>query len=140
MDVHNAFLHGDLSEEVYIRPLPRFHTSSLIKICKLRKSLYGLRQAPRCWFSKFTTVLWKCGFVQSHVDYSLFTYIVNSVFLCVLIYVDDLLITGNSFPSIAKFKAYLNSCFSMKDLGPLKYFLGIEVTRNSFGIYVCQRK
>lgn len=95
---------------------------------------------PTILFSKFTIVLWKCDFVQFYADYSLFTYTADDVFLYVLIYVDDLLITGNSLSSITKFKTYLNSYFYMKDLGHSKYFLGIEVTRNCFSIYLCQCK
>lgn len=63
MDVHNAFLHGDLDEEVFMQLPPRFSTTDKSKVCKLNKSLYRLRQAPRCWFSKLTTTLKKYGFV-----------------------------------------------------------------------------
>lgn len=140
LDVHNAFPHGDLLKEFYMRPQPDFRPSTPSQVCRLCKSLYGLRQAPRCWFSKFTTTLCKYGFVQSYADYSLFTHISGDDFLCVLIYVDDLLITGHFTSCIAKFKRYLSSCFHMKDHGPLKHFLGIKVARNSTGIYLRKRK
>lgn len=73
MDVHNAFLHGDLDEEVYMKMPLGFVTSQPNKVCRLRKSLYGLRQAPRCWFAKLAAALKKYGFLQSQSDYSLFT-------------------------------------------------------------------
>lgn len=140
MDVHNAFLHGDLDEEVYIKFPLGFCSDSDNRVCRLRKSLYGLKQAPRCWFAKLTKALRASGFVQSRSDYSLFVYNKNGNTLRVLVYVDDLIIAGNSSSSIADFKTYLSTCFHMKDLGVLKYFLGIEVARSTDGFYLCQRK
>lgn len=140
MDVHNAFLHGDLDDEVYMKLPPGFSASSPNKVCKLRKSLYGLRQAPRCWFAKLSSVLKDFGFKQNYSDYSLFTLKKGSSIVYVLVYVDDLIIGGNDSDLISKFKAYLNRTFHMKDLGILKYFLGIEVSRNKEGIYLSQQK
>lgn len=80
------------------------------------------------------------GFHQSHSYYSLFIYSYSDVFLCVLVYVDDLIIIGSQPQAIQSFKNHLHTCFLIKDLGPLKYFLGIELARNSQGIYLCQRK
>ncbi|XP_074306310.1 uncharacterized protein LOC141641553 [Silene latifolia] len=140
MDVHNAFLHGDLSKEVYMRLPPGFSKGKEGKVCRLRKSLYGLRQAPRCWFAKLGSALRAYGFIQSYSDYSLFSYTKAEVCVHVLVYVDDLVIVRNNTNAIATFKNYLSNCFHMKDLGPLKYFLGIEVARNSEGIFLNQRK
>ncbi|KAJ3684366.1 hypothetical protein LUZ61_013530 [Rhynchospora tenuis] len=140
MDVHNAFLHGDLHEEVYMRLPPGFASKHPGKVCRLRKSLYGLRQAPRMWFSKLTEALKAYGFTQSYADYSLFTLEKHDTFLAILVYVDDLVIAGNNSDAIVRFKQYLSSTFHMKDLGALKYFLGIEIARNSTGLYLCQRK
>jgi len=140
MDVHNAFLHGDLQEEVYMRMPPGFQITGSKKVCRLRKSLYGLKQAPRCWFAKLSTALKEYGFHQSYSDYSLFKLQHKDVRLNVLVYVDDLIISGNGHEDIVKFKSYLSDCFHMKDLGILKYFLGVEVARNSDGIFMCQRK
>ncbi|RVW69737.1 Retrovirus-related Pol polyprotein from transposon RE2 [Vitis vinifera] len=140
MDVHNAFLHGDLEEEVYMK-LPRgFESSDPNLVCRLRKSLYGLKQAPRCWFAKLVTALKGYGFLQSYSDYSLFTYTKGNVQINVLVYVDDLIISGNDSAALKTFKAYLSDCFKMKDLGVLKYFLGIEVARSSASLFLCQRK
>ncbi|CAH9140337.1 unnamed protein product [Cuscuta epithymum] len=140
MDVHNAFLHGDLEEEVYMKLPPGFRTSQPGLVCRLRKSLYGLRQAPRCWFAKLAASLRKYGFTQSYSDYSLFTWCRDNISLHVLVYVDDLIIAGNDSDAITAFKHYLHTCFHMKDLGHLKYFLGVEVARSAVGIYLCQRK
>ncbi|CAA7015697.1 unnamed protein product [Microthlaspi erraticum] len=140
MDVHNAFLRGDLDEEVYMKLSLGFRHKDPNKVCRLHKSLYGLKQAPRCWFAKLTTALKEVGFVQSYSDYSLFIYSKNSVEIRVLIYVDDLLICGNKSAALSKFKEYLGECFRMKDLGRMKYFLGLEVARSNEGIFLSQRK
>ncbi|KAJ4812579.1 Retroelement pol polyprotein-like [Rhynchospora pubera] len=140
MDVHNAFLHGDLKEEVYMHLPPGFASSLPGKVCRLQKSLYGLRQAPRMWFSKLTAALQTYGFIQSYADYSLFTFNKGDVFLAILVYVDDLVIAGNDSDAISKFKEYLHGTFHMKDLGALKYFLGLEIARGSKGLLLCQRK
>ncbi|CAE6232436.1 unnamed protein product [Arabidopsis arenosa] len=140
MDVHNAFLHGDLEEEVYMKLPQGFSSPTETRVCRLCKSLYGLKQAPRCWFAKLTAALLKYGFSQKKSDYSLFVYSKNGVSLRILVYVDDLIISGNYAEEIKKFKEYLSMCFHMKDLGFLKYFLGIEVARSPTGFYLCQRK
>ena len=84
MDVHNAFLHGELDEEVYMRFPPGFVVSGHNQVCQLRKSLYGLRQAPRCWFAKLAAALTRYGFVPSSSDYSLFTYQQDAAHLSIL--------------------------------------------------------
>ena len=140
MDVHNAFLHGDLDEEVYMKLPPGFQCSNPKLACRLRKSLYGLKQAPRCWFAKLVSALKGYGFLQSYSDYFLFTLTQGSVQINVLVHVDDLIISSNDSAALTIFKSYLSDCFKMKDLGPLKYFLGIEVARNASGLFLCQRK
>ncbi|GAA0156439.1 transmembrane signal receptor [Lithospermum erythrorhizon] len=140
MDVHNAFLHGDLQEELYMKPPPGFERGVEGKVCRLCKSLYGLKQAPCCWFAKPASSLRAYGFSHSCSDYTLFSYVRGDIRVHVLIYVDDLIISNNNSAALFAFKDYLSSCFHMKDLGVLKYFLGIEVARSSEGIYLCQRK
>ncbi|KAJ1704358.1 hypothetical protein LUZ63_004137 [Rhynchospora breviuscula] len=140
MDVNNAFLHGDLNEEVYMKLPPGFASSHPGKVCRLRKSLYGLRQTPRMWFSKLAATLEAYGFIQSKVDYSLFSYQNGGIFITILVYVDDLVIAGNNSDAIRNFKSYLSGAFSMKDLGMLKYFLVIKFARNPTGLVLSQRK
>ncbi|GAA0162877.1 transmembrane signal receptor [Lithospermum erythrorhizon] len=94
MDVHNTFLHGDLREEVYMKPPPGFERGVEGKVCRLRKSLYGLKQAPRCWFAKLVSSLRAYGFSHSCSDYSLFSYVRGDIRVHVLIYVDDLIISS----------------------------------------------
>ncbi|GJT78921.1 ribonuclease H-like domain-containing protein [Tanacetum coccineum] len=106
----------------------------------LKKSLYGLKQAPRQWNAKLTSTLIENGFSQSKSDYSLYTKSDKGVFLALLVYVDDIIITGNSVSEIEKFKVFLKSKFMIKDLGKLKYFLGIEVVDTDKGICLNQRK
>lgn len=109
-------------------------------VCRLHKSIYGLRQASRRWFHKFSTVLLQEGFKQSECDHSLFIKVNNGLFLVLLVYVDDIVIASNNDEAIKDLKHALSTKFKMKDLGPLKYFLGLEVARNSTGISLCQRK
>ena len=106
----------------------------------MRKSLYGLRQSPRNWFAKLSTALRLYGFQQSHADHTLFTYRKGQDILSLLVYVDDILVAGNNTVLCSSFKKYLDTCFQLKDMGPLKYFLGIECARSPAGILLCQRK
>ncbi|GAA0167069.1 transmembrane signal receptor [Lithospermum erythrorhizon] len=98
MNVHNVFLHGDLDEEVYMKLPPVFYVGRKGLVCRLRKSLYGLCQAPRCWFAKLVASLLSYGFSQSYSDYSLFTLKKGTIELYVLVYVDDLIIAGIVLP------------------------------------------
>jgi len=140
MDVRNSFLHGYLDEEVFMKMPPSFRSSDPHKVCRLRKSLYGLRQAPRQWFSKLSSKLLEYGFVQSYANYSLFTYYKDGKYMAFLVYVDDLVLTGNDSRTCSQVKDYLTQCFHIKDLRVLKYFLGLDVARSPKGIFLCQRK
>ncbi|XP_039001337.1 uncharacterized mitochondrial protein AtMg00810-like [Hibiscus syriacus] len=110
------------------------------KVCRLHKSLYGLKQASRKWNLKLTKALLEAGYMQSKYDYLMFTKQQGSDIVVLLIYVDDLLITGSSEKLIAELKHILNKNFKMKDLGELKCFLGLEVLRSKEGIVLNQRK
>lgn len=109
-------------------------------VCRLNKSLYGLKEAPHAWFQCFSSHLLTLGFVASKANSSLFIFTDASIFIYLLIYVDEILVTGNNDASIASFIASLGRLFSMKDLGPLNYFLGMEVTRTSTGFHLSQFK
>ena len=144
MDANNAFLNGDLFEEVYM-DLPlgcgrknELANSSTKMVCKLHESLCGLKQASRQWFSKFSTSLLSFGFTQSKSDYSLFTKGSDSIFVALLVYVDDIVITGPSYTFIDSLKSFLHTQFKMKDLGILHYFLGFEIARSSTSIVLSQ--
>ncbi|KAJ9559500.1 hypothetical protein OSB04_004660 [Centaurea solstitialis] len=140
-DVKNAFLHGELKEEVYMEA-PHGFTDRFgeREVCLLKKSLYGLKQSPRAWFGKFTLAMNNYGFKQSNSDHTLFLKRRGNLITCLIIYVDDMIITGDDKEEIAKLRKSLFTDFEMKDLGELKYFLGIEVLRSRRGIFMCQQK
>ena len=125
IDIQNAFLHGDLSEEVFMSQPPGYsHPQFPNHVCKLEKALYGLKQAPRAWFSKLSTKLLSLGFLGSRSDSSLFIYKDSSFEMYVLIYVDDIIITYSKSSVIDELLLVLISDFAVKDLGCLKFFLG----------------
>lgn len=109
-------------------------------ICKLHKSLYGLKQASRQWYSRFSQSLLTFGFTQSKSDYTLFTKGIDSSFIALLVYVDDIIIAGPSHFVIDSLKTFLKAQFKLKDLRCLKYFLGLEIFRSKAGISLCQRQ
>lgn len=120
MDVQNAFLYGVLAEEVYVVQLPGFEDPQRPNhVCKLHKALYGLKQAPRMWYTRLTDYLLGLGFHGSSADTSLFICHVAERVLIVLIYVDDLIVTGNNLNAIDHLLIALNRVFAMKDLGDL---------------------
>ncbi|KAM0028505.1 putative RNA-directed DNA polymerase [Helianthus debilis subsp. tardiflorus] len=140
-DVKNAFLHGELKEEVYMEAPPGFTGNFKTKeVCRLKKTLYGLKQSPRAWFGRFTLAMKGYAFRQSNSDHTLFLKRRGKLITCLIIYVDDMIISGNDEEETRKLKANLFTEFQMKDLGRLKYFLGIEVLRSKQGIFICQKK
>ena len=140
-DVKNAFLHGKIEEEVYIKPPTGFSDEyNQGEGCKLKKALYGLKQSPRACFGRFTTAMKRFGYKQSNLDHTLSLRKKGDQITCLVIYVDDMVIIGNNSKEIDKLKRPLFQEFEMKDLGKLKYFLGIEVLRSKRGIFINQRK
>ncbi|KAJ0898957.1 putative RNA-directed DNA polymerase [Helianthus annuus] len=140
LDVDNAFLHGTITEDVYMKLPQGYYSKNESKVCKLVKSLYGLKQAPRKWNERLTDVLLNFGFEQSKCDHSLFILSKQNVTVFLLVYVDDIVVTGNSVDEIKRIKHVLNETFKIKDLGVLKYFLGIEVLYDNNSVYLSQRK
>lgn len=119
-------------------PHPRSCTFPKL-VYKLHKSIYGLRQASRQQYTKFSTALLESWFTQSQSNYNLFTKGLVSSFLALLVYVDDIIIAGPSSDLIQALNSELHCMFKLKDLGDLKYFLGLEIARSSQVIYLSQR-
>jgi len=141
MDVKNVFLHGDLQEEVYMeQPLGYVDQTCPNLVYKLKKALYGLKQAPRAWSDKIGQYLVTSGFQTSNVDFSLYVKKTDRGIVVIVIYVDDLIITKDSYVDIFDLKKLLKQKFEMKDLGELHYFLGIEVTQSPKGIWLLQKQ
>ncbi|RVW29881.1 Retrovirus-related Pol polyprotein from transposon RE1 [Vitis vinifera] len=142
LDIKNAFLHGDLAEEVYMEQPPSFVAqgeSGLV--CRLRRSLYGLKQSPRAWFIHFSFVVQEFAMFRSTADHSVF-YHHNSSGQCIylVVYVDDIVITGSDQNGIQNLKQHIFTYFQTKDLGKLKYCLGIEIAQSNSGVVLSQRK
>lgn len=141
LDIQNAFLHGALTEDVFVSQPPGFINSSFPShVCKLNRSLYGLKQAPRAWFAQLSDSLISMGFASSPTDDSLFSYRQGSDLAFILVYVDDLLVITSNPRLSASFLSVLSRKFPVKDLGLANYFLGIEITRDSSGFHLCQSK
>ncbi|GJT44221.1 ribonuclease H-like domain-containing protein [Tanacetum coccineum] len=119
LDINNAFLYGDLDEAIYMSLPDGYFSRRDKRVYRLKKSLYGLKQAPEQWNAKLSQVL---------IDHAL------------LVYVDDIIVTGSNLHEIEKFKEFLKTRFMIKDLGKLKYFLGIKVVDTDNGICLSQRK
>ena len=127
MDVKNVFLHGDLSEEIYMeQPHGFIQDSSLV--CRLKKSLYGLKQAPRDWYAKMDSFLLSQNFERCKFDPNVYMLRTHDSLLILVLYVDDLLIIGGSTLAIAAVKRTLHDRFLMTDMGPLHFFLGLEIS------------
>ena len=123
MDVKNAYLNGELQEEVYMeQPEGYAHPYFPHYVCRLKKALYGLKQAPRAWTDRMRRFLKSIGFEISKADHSLYVKKIGCGLIVIVIYVDDLIITGSNKDEIAHVKKVLGAEFDMKDLVELKYF------------------
>lgn len=141
LDVNNAYLQGTLNEEVYMEQPPGFiDLDKRDYVSRLRKAIYGLKQAPRAWYTELKTYLMSVGFRNSLSDTSLFTLCRGNDWVYLLVYVDDILITGSNQSLITHILALLAERFSVKDAEDLNYFLGIEAHRTEKGLHLSQRK
>ena len=139
LDVQNAFLLGVLEEEVFMRkPLGYEDHNTPQYVYKLDKTLYGLKQAPRAWYSRLSMQLQHLGFIPPKADTSLFFFRKGSATIFVLVYVDDIIVASSSAESNTCLLKDLKLEFSLKDLGDLHYFFGVEVKRIKDGILLSQ--
>ena len=131
MDVKIAFLNGHLEEEVYMaQPEGFVDPESPRKVCKLQRSIYGLKQASRSWNLRFDEAIKQFGFLRNPEESCVYKKVSGSFIVFLVLYVEDILIIGNNVPMLEYVKAWLSICFSMKDLGEAQYILGIQIYRD----------
>ena len=126
MDVKTSFLNGVIEEEVYIEHPQGFEVEDIANhVCKLKKALYGLKQDPRSWYGRIDSFLISMGFTKTKADPNIYMNIMDDEPVILLLYVDDLFLTGNE-KQMKDFKKNLVEEFEMKDLGLMHYFIGLE--------------
>ncbi|KAM1561755.1 hypothetical protein ACFX1Z_004844 [Malus domestica] len=131
MDVKTAFLNGDLYEDIFMVQPPGFvKRGKEDMVCKLQKSIYGLKQASRQWFLKFDQVVTSHGFIENKMDDCIYLKIRGSRFIFLVLYVDDILLASSDRQLLNETKHMLSTNFEMKDLGEAYYVLGIEIVRD----------
>jgi hypothetical protein len=138
LDVKNACLHGDLTETAYMAQPPRLESKGKC-VCHLKKS-DGLKQSPLAWFDKFSKAIVSQGMTCSQADYFVFYKKTRTGIVILVIYVDDIIITGSDKEDIQILIKHLSSSFLTRDLAKLCYFLGIEIAKSKVGISLSQRK
>lgn len=134
ININNVFLNGNLQEEVYMVQLPSFVNQNKDILCKLNKSLYGLKHAPRDWCEKWAQTFILFGFSHSRCDHSLFAYCKQGITIYELVYIDEILITRSSSDFVHKLINNIHEIFSLKRLGKLKYFQGIKIINQVNGL------
>lgn len=141
LDVNNTFLNEVLHKDVFMWQPKGFEDAQKPHhVCKLRKALYELKQALRAWFESLKTTLIKWGFYNTKGDTSLFVHSAGKSILIIIIYVDDILVTGSDANELENFIVKLNKVFALKDLGNVHYFLGLEVKRDDTWMFMSQKK
>lgn len=141
LDVKNAFLYGELDRDIFMMQPEGFVSNDHPSyVCKLKKALYGLKQAPRAWYGKISQYFMFGGFKISDADSSLFIKNNSGAYIVILLYVDDMIITGSDEEQIAQLRKELAIRFEMKNLGEAKYFLGLEIEKLMDGYFVSQSR
>jgi Reverse transcriptase (RNA-dependent DNA polymerase) len=131
MDVKTAFLNGDLDEDVYMDQHEGFSVEGKEQlVCKLKKSIYGLKQASRQWYIKFNTIITSFGFKENTIDHCIYQKISGSKFIYLILYVDDILLAANNLSLLYETKKFLSTNFEMKDMEEISYVIGIEIFRD----------
>ena len=131
MDVKTAFLNGKLYGDVYMTQPEGFVTpENAGKVCKLQRSIYGLKQASRSWNLCFDEAVKNYGFIKNKDESCVYKRVSGSTIIFLVLYVDDILLIGNDIPELAVVKNWLGKQFSMKDLGEAAYILGIKIYRD----------
>jgi hypothetical protein len=127
LDGKTVFLNGIIEEDIYVSQPPGFNSSSHSNYaCKLKKALYGLKQAPRAWYNKVDSYLLSQGLKKSKADYNLYFHDDHGKLTLLILYVDDVYLTGNNTEHIALIRSEIKQAFEMSDLGLLSYSLGLE--------------
>eukprot|EP00253_Pinus_taeda_P003162 PITA_03162 len=130
MDIKSTLLHGDLHEEIYMEQPTGFIQTNFSLLCWLKKSLYGLKQAPWAWYAKMDSFLLETGFSRCHSDNIVYTKKAGKSLIILVLYVDDLILTGSDPNHINHVKSSLKKKFEMTDLGHLHYFLGLQLLQS----------
>ena len=137
MDVKAVFLNGELTEKVYMIQPEGFTSIDESKLCKLQRSIYGLKQISRSWNMYFDKVIKTYGFVKNEKESCIYKWANGAVVIFLILYVDDILLIENNIPALQKIKVWLSSQFSMKDLGEASYVaprLILMITKQIEGI------
>jgi hypothetical protein len=131
MDVKISFLHGDLKEEIYMKQPEGFVVKGKkYLVCKLKRSIYGLKQSPRMWYQHFNTYILSLGFVRKKVDHYIYSKDEGGSFIYVALYVDNMLLIGKNMDTIKEVKKQLSSKFDMKDLSLTNFIMGMEIKQD----------
>jgi hypothetical protein len=131
MDVMTTFLHGDLEEKIYVKQPEGFVVKGKKDlVCKLKRSLYGLKKSPRMWYQNFNTYILSFGFVRSKVVHCIYSKEEGDNFIYVALYVDDMLLIGNSMNTIKEVKKQLSSKFDTKYISATNFIMGMEIKRD----------
>jgi hypothetical protein len=140
MDVKYSFLHEDLQEEIYMEQPPGYVQNDSSLVCRLKKSLYGLKKAPRAWYAKMNNFIIDTGFFRCHSDPNFYNKKVGRHLIILVLYVDDLILTSSDSKLLNHVKTNLKKKFEMTDIGFLHYFLGLQVLQTNEGIFFSQYK